>query len=180
MNELRVRQTCHVALKREHEYINTVEEGSEETHTHRDRPWTTLTAIGFGYGANMLTEYPAEVGEDTQTSYQDASIELGKEWAKAEGELTCNTKAIKLILNNISDIEKRGEGISGAQEKDPGHHHYEDCCVIGSRGESVGSTVFGTTTDYMLGGFLSPSYLRYMEIKEHPQEIAKFQLPRYI
>ncbi|GKA26788.1 hypothetical protein Tco_0712897 [Tanacetum coccineum] len=24
----------------------------------------------------------------------------------------------------------------------------------------------------MFGGFLSPSYLRYMEIKEHPQEIA--------
>ncbi|GKE61238.1 hypothetical protein Tco_1511605 [Tanacetum coccineum] len=45
----------------------------------RDIPWTTLMAIGFGYGANMLTEYPAEVGEDTQTSYQDASIELGKE-----------------------------------------------------------------------------------------------------
>ncbi|GJW61457.1 hypothetical protein Tco_0110792 [Tanacetum coccineum] len=86
----------------------------------RDRPWTTLMAIGFDYGANMLTEYPAEVGEDTQTSYQDASIELGKEWPKAEGELTGNTEAIKLILDNVSNIEKRGEGISGAQEKDPG------------------------------------------------------------
>ncbi|PWA96821.1 P-loop containing nucleoside triphosphate hydrolases superfamily protein [Artemisia annua] len=28
-----VRQICHIALKRDHEYINTVEEGSEETHT---------------------------------------------------------------------------------------------------------------------------------------------------
>ncbi|KAF5761542.1 putative RNA helicase [Helianthus annuus] len=28
-----VRQICHVALKRDHEYINTVREGSEETHT---------------------------------------------------------------------------------------------------------------------------------------------------
>ncbi|KAL5718996.1 RNA helicase [Ranunculus cassubicifolius] len=28
-----VRQICHVALKRDHEFINTVEEGSEETHT---------------------------------------------------------------------------------------------------------------------------------------------------
>lgn len=27
-----VRQICHVALKRDHEFINTVEEGSEETH----------------------------------------------------------------------------------------------------------------------------------------------------
>ncbi|GKB54162.1 hypothetical protein Tco_0904915 [Tanacetum coccineum] len=71
-----------------------------------------------------------------------------------------------MILDNVSDIEKRGKGISGAQEKDP------DRCVVGSGGESVGSTVFGTTTYYMFGGFLSPSYLRYMEIKEHPQEIA--------
>ncbi|KAK4782814.1 hypothetical protein SAY86_007188 [Trapa natans] len=29
----KVRQICHVALKRDHEFINTVEEGSEETHT---------------------------------------------------------------------------------------------------------------------------------------------------
>ncbi|PIA34620.1 hypothetical protein AQUCO_03700126v1 [Aquilegia coerulea] len=27
-----VRQICHIALKRDHEFINTVEEGSEETH----------------------------------------------------------------------------------------------------------------------------------------------------
>ncbi|OVA11435.1 Helicase [Macleaya cordata] len=28
-----VRQICHIALKRDHEYINTVEEGSQETHS---------------------------------------------------------------------------------------------------------------------------------------------------
>ncbi|KAJ0820494.1 putative RNA helicase [Helianthus annuus] len=28
-----IRQMCHIALKRHHEYIKTVEEGSEETHT---------------------------------------------------------------------------------------------------------------------------------------------------
>ncbi|XXG89950.1 hypothetical protein AAC387_Pa12g1831 [Persea americana] len=28
-----VRQICHIALKRDHEFINTVEEGSEETHS---------------------------------------------------------------------------------------------------------------------------------------------------
>ncbi|KAK4266984.1 hypothetical protein QN277_023834 [Acacia crassicarpa] len=28
-----VRQVCHIALKRDHEFINTVEEGSEETHS---------------------------------------------------------------------------------------------------------------------------------------------------
>lgn len=29
---LQVRQICHIALKRDHEFINTVQEGSEETH----------------------------------------------------------------------------------------------------------------------------------------------------
>ncbi|KAK7281408.1 hypothetical protein RIF29_09378 [Crotalaria pallida] len=28
-----VRQVCHIALRRDHEYINTVQEGSEETHS---------------------------------------------------------------------------------------------------------------------------------------------------
>ncbi|MFS7907286.1 putative RNA helicase [Helianthus anomalus] len=32
--DVEVRQICHIALKRDHEYINTVEEGSEETHVH--------------------------------------------------------------------------------------------------------------------------------------------------
>ncbi|GJY87661.1 hypothetical protein Tco_0502289, partial [Tanacetum coccineum] len=30
-----------------------------------------------------------------------------------------NTEAIKLIMADVSDIEKRGEGSSGTQEKDP-------------------------------------------------------------
>lgn len=29
------------------------------------RPWTTLMGVGWGYGANMLTKYLAEVGEKT-------------------------------------------------------------------------------------------------------------------
>ena len=29
---MKVRQICHIALKRDHEFINTVQEGSEETH----------------------------------------------------------------------------------------------------------------------------------------------------
>ncbi|CAO2823113.1 unnamed protein product, partial [Amaranthus hypochondriacus] len=29
------------------------------------RPWSTLTAVGWGYGANMLTKYLAEAGEKT-------------------------------------------------------------------------------------------------------------------
>lgn len=29
------------------------------------RPWTTLMGVGWGYGANMLTKYLAEVGEST-------------------------------------------------------------------------------------------------------------------
>ncbi|CAA2979849.1 Hypothetical predicted protein [Olea europaea subsp. europaea] len=32
---------------------------------NKARPWTTFVAIGWGYGANMLTKYLAEVGEHT-------------------------------------------------------------------------------------------------------------------
>lgn len=31
----------------------------------RARPWTTMMGVGWGYGANMLTKYLAEVGEGT-------------------------------------------------------------------------------------------------------------------
>lgn len=30
---MKVRQISHIALKRDHEFINTVQEGSEETHS---------------------------------------------------------------------------------------------------------------------------------------------------
>jgi ATP-dependent RNA helicase MSS116 len=30
---MKVRQICHAALKRDHEFINTVEEGTEDTHS---------------------------------------------------------------------------------------------------------------------------------------------------
>ncbi|XP_031283335.1 uncharacterized protein LOC116142018 [Pistacia vera] len=32
---------------------------------NKARPWTTLMGVGWGYGANMLTKYLAEVGEST-------------------------------------------------------------------------------------------------------------------
>lgn len=32
---------------------------------NKARPWTTLMAVGWGYGANMLTKYLAESGEKT-------------------------------------------------------------------------------------------------------------------
>ncbi|KAM4097594.1 hypothetical protein ACJW30_07G012900 [Castanea mollissima] len=32
---------------------------------NKARPWTTLMAVGWGYGANMLTKYLAEAGENT-------------------------------------------------------------------------------------------------------------------
>ncbi|KAJ0515665.1 putative alcohol O-acetyltransferase [Helianthus annuus] len=32
---------------------------------NRARPWTTFMAVGFGFGANMLTKYLAQVGQET-------------------------------------------------------------------------------------------------------------------
>ncbi|GFP85518.1 embryogenesis-associated protein emb8 [Phtheirospermum japonicum] len=34
-------------------------------YINKKRPWTTLMAVGWGYGANMLTKYLAEFGERT-------------------------------------------------------------------------------------------------------------------
>ncbi|ERN05508.1 uncharacterized protein LOC18433688 [Amborella trichopoda] len=34
-------------------------------YINRSRPWSTLTAVGWGYGANMLTKYLSELGERT-------------------------------------------------------------------------------------------------------------------
>jgi len=45
---LQVRQICHIALKRDHEFINTVEEGSEETHAQ----------VGLGYLLEFLGLIP--------------------------------------------------------------------------------------------------------------------------
>lgn len=45
---LQVRQICHIALKRDHEFINTVEEGSEETHAQ----------VGLGYFLEFLGLIP--------------------------------------------------------------------------------------------------------------------------
>lgn len=30
---VKVRQVCHIALRRDHAFVNTVQEGSEETHS---------------------------------------------------------------------------------------------------------------------------------------------------
>ncbi|CAJ1940580.1 unnamed protein product [Sphenostylis stenocarpa] len=35
------------------------------TYINNARPWSTLMGVGWGYGANMLTKYLAEVGEST-------------------------------------------------------------------------------------------------------------------
>ncbi|KAK1425259.1 hypothetical protein QVD17_20607 [Tagetes erecta] len=70
-----VRQICHIALKRDHEYINTVREGSEESHTQvqqthlvapLDKHFSLLYALlkdhiadYMDYKANMLKSISA-------------------------------------------------------------------------------------------------------------------------
>lgn len=44
---LKVRQICHIALKRDHEFINTVQEGTGETHTQ----------VGFFDEINYVLDY---------------------------------------------------------------------------------------------------------------------------
>ncbi|CAN6568307.1 unnamed protein product [Malus baccata var. baccata] len=56
-----VRQICHIALKRDHEYINTVEEGSEETHaqvaqTHLVAPLDSHFSIVYSLLKNHIAD----------------------------------------------------------------------------------------------------------------------------
>ncbi|KAJ8621714.1 hypothetical protein MRB53_030243 [Persea americana] len=56
-----VRQICHVALKRDHEFVNTVEEGSEETHSQvRQMHLVTPLDDHFSVLYSILTEHIAE------------------------------------------------------------------------------------------------------------------------
>ena len=45
---LQVRQICHIALRRDHEFINTVQEGSEETHSQVNH-FSTVFVLSFLY-----------------------------------------------------------------------------------------------------------------------------------
>ncbi|XP_019460872.1 PREDICTED: DEAD-box ATP-dependent RNA helicase 31-like isoform X2 [Lupinus angustifolius] len=56
-----VRQVCHIALRRDHEYINTVEEGSEETHSkvHQTHLVATLDKH-FSFLYTLLKEHIAD------------------------------------------------------------------------------------------------------------------------
>lgn len=52
---MQVRQICHIALKRDHEYINTVEEGSEDTHAQVCRGELFLLYLLLIYGDLILS-----------------------------------------------------------------------------------------------------------------------------
>ncbi|RWR93266.1 DEAD-box ATP-dependent RNA helicase 31-like protein isoform X1 [Cinnamomum micranthum f. kanehirae] len=56
-----VRQICHVALQKDHEFVNTVEEGSEETHSQvRQMHLVTPLDDHFSVLYSILTEHIAE------------------------------------------------------------------------------------------------------------------------
>ncbi|KAK6158866.1 hypothetical protein DH2020_006180 [Rehmannia glutinosa] len=56
-----VRQICHIALKRDHEFINTVEEGSEDTHSQvRQMHLVAPLDKHFSFLYTMLKEHIAD------------------------------------------------------------------------------------------------------------------------
>ncbi|KAJ6826578.1 DEAD-box ATP-dependent RNA helicase 31-like [Iris pallida] len=56
-----VRQICHIAMKRDHEFVNTVEEGSEETHSQvRQMHLVAPLEEHFSILYRILTEHISE------------------------------------------------------------------------------------------------------------------------
>ncbi|KAI9081132.1 hypothetical protein K1719_036891 [Acacia pycnantha] len=102
-----VRQVCHIALKRDHEFINTVEEGSEETHPQvQQMHLVAPLAKHFSLLYVLLKEHIADDVDykDSKTSSfpslrepQSYRTRISKEFRKSKG----------LILVT-SDVSARG------------------------------------------------------------------------
>ncbi|CAK7352308.1 unnamed protein product [Dovyalis caffra] len=66
------------------------------------RPWTTLMGVGWGYGANMLTKYLAEVGGEI---FQGRAKGFDVEKALASKSVRDFEKAISMVSYGFEEIE---------------------------------------------------------------------------
>ncbi|VAI88814.1 unnamed protein product [Triticum turgidum subsp. durum] len=100
-----VRQVCHVAMKRDLEFVNTVLEGSEETHSqvkqmHLVAPLDKQFSILYGLLADHISEnvdYKLNVREIHSRKPQSYRTRISKEFKESKG----------LILVS-SDVSARG------------------------------------------------------------------------
>ncbi|EMS51658.1 DEAD-box ATP-dependent RNA helicase 31 [Triticum urartu] len=100
-----VRQVCHVAMKRDLEFVNTVQEGSEETHSqvkqmHLVAPLDKQFSILYGLLTDHISEnvdYKLNVREIHSRKPQSYRTRISKEFKESKG----------LILVS-SDVSARG------------------------------------------------------------------------
>ncbi|XP_042508424.1 uncharacterized protein LOC122084328 isoform X2 [Macadamia integrifolia] len=83
------------------------------------RPWTTLMGVGWGYGANMLTKYLAEVGERTPLTAAaciDSPFDLEEATRSSPYHLTIDQKLkgglIDILSSNKELFQGRAKGFN--------------------------------------------------------------------
>ncbi|KAM7472297.1 hypothetical protein LguiA_010480 [Lonicera macranthoides] len=111
-----VRQICHIALKRDHEYINTVEEGSEETHAqvrqaHLVAPLDKHFAVLYG----MLKDHIAD-GPEYKVLVFCTTAMVTRLVANLLGELNLNVREIhsrkpQSYRTRVSDEFRKSKGL---------------------------------------------------------------------
>ncbi|KAK6944693.1 Type II CAAX prenyl endopeptidase Rce1-like [Dillenia turbinata] len=81
----------------------------------RTRPWTTLMGVGWGYGANMLTKYLAEIGEATPLTAAtciDNPFDLEEATRSPPHHLALNEKLTSGLINILRSNKEIFQGRS--------------------------------------------------------------------
>ncbi|XP_015888691.1 DEAD-box ATP-dependent RNA helicase 31 [Ziziphus jujuba] len=111
-----VRQICHVALKRDHEFINTVEEGSEETHSQvRQMHLVAPLEMQFPLLYVLLKEHIAD-DVDYKVLVFCTTAMVTRMVADLLGELSLNVREIhsrkpQSYRTRISDEFRKSKGL---------------------------------------------------------------------
>ncbi|GAA0173195.1 RNA helicase [Lithospermum erythrorhizon] len=111
-----VRQICHIALKRDHEYINTVQEGSDETHTQVQQTHLVATLDNhFSFLYTLLKDHIAD-NVDYKVLVFCTTAMITKLIAELLGELNLNVREIhsrksQSYRTKVSDEFRKSKGL---------------------------------------------------------------------
>lgn len=111
-----VRQICHIALKRDHEYINTVQEGSEETHAQvRQTHLVAPLDKHFSFVYSLLKEHIAD-DLDYKVLVFCTTAMVTRLVADLLGELNLNVREIhsrkpQSYRTRVSDEFRKSKGL---------------------------------------------------------------------
>ncbi|XP_061997052.1 DEAD-box ATP-dependent RNA helicase 31-like [Rosa rugosa] len=111
-----VRQICHIALKRDHEFINTVQEGSEETHAQvRQTHLVAPLDKHFSFVYSLLKEHIAD-DPDYKVLVFCTTAMVTRLVADLLGELNLNVREIhsrkpQSYRTRVSDEFRKSKGL---------------------------------------------------------------------